>query len=271
MKLPCKVIEDMLPMYYDKVCSEESVALIDEHLKDCPHCNYIFSELRSSIEIPENPVDDMKPLKRIQKTYRKMKMYWLIAVFAILLLIPVAFLAGNEQGEQREQAVKFSEDEAITYANSFMNCLADGDYAKAFSSFDIEEKKRQWLRDWFEEDDLINFEADGLKKFCEMGEKLEELGGIVSYAFVGIYDNGYDNYGNKEYQVAYTVEFEGKDESFSVFLSERGVSHIGAADGYLKHPLVQFCIWGEWLWQDYQRCYYDFDLKQYVYYDEEEK
>ena len=33
MKLPCKVIEDMLPMYYDKVCSQESAALVEEHLR----------------------------------------------------------------------------------------------------------------------------------------------------------------------------------------------------------------------------------------------
>ncbi len=44
---------------------------------------------------------------------------------------------------------------------------------------------------------------------------------------------------------------------------------VGPADGYLKHPLVQFCIWGHWLYDDYLGRYYDYDLQAYVYYDQE--
>jgi len=32
MKLSCKVIEDILPMYYDGVCSKESAALDEDQL-----------------------------------------------------------------------------------------------------------------------------------------------------------------------------------------------------------------------------------------------
>ena len=74
MRLSCKVIEDILPMYYDGVCSEESAALVEGHLKECPHCSHILSELRSDITIPEKNVDDIKPLKKIQKSYKKMRM-----------------------------------------------------------------------------------------------------------------------------------------------------------------------------------------------------
>ena len=42
MRLSCKVIEDILPMYYDGVCSEESAALVEGHLKECPHCSHIL-------------------------------------------------------------------------------------------------------------------------------------------------------------------------------------------------------------------------------------
>ena len=272
MKLPCKVIEDMLPMYYDKVCSAESAALVEEHLKDCPHCSQMLSDLRSDIDITETPVDDMKPLKRIQKSYKKMRIHWLIAVFAILLLIPIAFLVGNEQGEQRKQRDEYSEKEALTRANTFMTCLVDGDYATAFSDWDIEPKKREWLSgDDFEEEDLVNLETDGLKKFCELGEsKVESLGGIESYEFVRIFDNGYDYRGKREYGIHYIVKFEGKDVKFYVRVTENGINRIGAADGLIAHPLSQLCLWGNWLYDDYLGRYYDFDLKEYVYYDQED-
>ena len=108
MKLSCKVIEDMLPIYYDGLCSEESAALVEEHLKECPHCSHILAELRSEITTPKKNVDDAKPLKKIQKSYKKMKTLWLIAVVVILLLIPMAFLFGTEQAKQYEKPVDLS-------------------------------------------------------------------------------------------------------------------------------------------------------------------
>ncbi|MBP3479185.1 MAG: zf-HC2 domain-containing protein, partial [Oscillospiraceae bacterium] len=54
MKISCKVIEDMLPIYYDGVCSNESAALVEEHLRDCTDCSKLFTEFRSEIMIQGN-------------------------------------------------------------------------------------------------------------------------------------------------------------------------------------------------------------------------
>ena len=35
MSLPCKVVEDLLPLYHDGVCSEESRILVEEHIQTC--------------------------------------------------------------------------------------------------------------------------------------------------------------------------------------------------------------------------------------------
>ena len=37
MKTSCKIIEDLLPMYHDGICSDESAVLIEEHLRECPN------------------------------------------------------------------------------------------------------------------------------------------------------------------------------------------------------------------------------------------
>ena len=142
MKLPCKVIEDMLPMYYDKVCSEESVALIEEHLKGCPHCSQMLLDLHVDIDIPNKKVDDIKPLKKIQKSYKRMRIGWLIAVLCVLVFIPIAFLIGKQQEEKEGYIVEYSQEEALADANAFMKCLAEGNYAKAYSYWDIEEEKK---------------------------------------------------------------------------------------------------------------------------------
>ena len=95
MKLPCKIVEDMLPIYYDGVCSEESAMLIEEHLKNCTQCSRLLTDLQTEIEISEKPVDDLKPLVRIQKKWKKSKRVYLrtgiCVTLAVLVLVMTVF------------------------------------------------------------------------------------------------------------------------------------------------------------------------------------
>jgi len=268
MKLPCKVIEDMLPMYYDKVCSEESAALVEEHLKGCPRCGQILLDLRANMEMLEKKVDDSKPLRKIQKSYKKMRRRWLITILCLLALVPIAFLVGNDNSGP---IVEFTKEEAVACGNAFMTSLTEADYAKAFSYWDIEEERYQLLSgNRFAEEDLVNLEWDGLKKFCEGGEKLELLGGIESFEFVGISGPGYVNrYGTESYEISYRVRFDGKDESFGVSVTKNGIDHISAGDSLIKHPLSHLTLWVQWVVDDYLGQYYDFDSGRWVHYDKD--
>ena len=261
MKLPCKVIEDMLPMYYDKVCSQESAALVEEHLRSCPRCAQMLADLGAEIDIPEQKVDDVKPLRKIQKSYRKMKLVGLIALLCALILVPCAFLIGL----QKEPAVEYSREEAIAYANEFMACLEAKDYAKAYTYWNLEEEKQSLLEgNILTEADLANFEADGLKKFCEGGEKLESLGGITDVQ-LKISDASYNNrHGTDEYFISYTFRFNGKEEGFGISLTKDGIDGISSGDGLIRHPLSHLTLWVQWVVDDYMGKYYDFDLGTWV-------
>ena len=92
MKLPCKIVEDMLPIYYDGVCSEESAMLIEEHLKNCTQCSRLLTDLHTEIEISEKPVDDLKPLVRIQKKWKKSKSVYLRTGICVTLAVLVLFM-----------------------------------------------------------------------------------------------------------------------------------------------------------------------------------
>lgn len=39
MKYPCDLIKDMLPLYHDDICSEESRKIVQEHLEKCENCS----------------------------------------------------------------------------------------------------------------------------------------------------------------------------------------------------------------------------------------
>jgi predicted anti-sigma-YlaC factor YlaD len=38
MNISCEIIEDLLPLYHDGVCSNESKAMVEEHLAECENC-----------------------------------------------------------------------------------------------------------------------------------------------------------------------------------------------------------------------------------------
>lgn len=48
MKYPCNMIRDLLPLYLDKVCSEESEEIVQAHLENCPECAAYFRSMADS-------------------------------------------------------------------------------------------------------------------------------------------------------------------------------------------------------------------------------
>ena len=69
MKLPCEIVKDLLPLYYDGVCNEISKALVTEHLKTCPECQRARNAMDSEIAVPET--EAARPLKNIGRKWKK--------------------------------------------------------------------------------------------------------------------------------------------------------------------------------------------------------
>ena len=59
MKYDCAVIQDLLPLYIDGICSEESRKIIEEHLNECTSCKTMLAEMGS-------PADDADKQKKAQ-------------------------------------------------------------------------------------------------------------------------------------------------------------------------------------------------------------
>ena len=48
MNYPCSVIQDLLPLYIDGVCSQESRKLVEAHLAECTVCGQILEEMKNN-------------------------------------------------------------------------------------------------------------------------------------------------------------------------------------------------------------------------------
>lgn len=57
-RIPCNVNKDLLPLYVDNVCSEESKSMVEEHLAGCEECQGYYDALREGI--PEEKIAEEK-------------------------------------------------------------------------------------------------------------------------------------------------------------------------------------------------------------------
>lgn len=70
MNVPCGLIQDLLPIYYDEVCSQESRSLVEEHLAECPACRQRLADLSAPLPTPEEE-EETAALKEVQTTWKK--------------------------------------------------------------------------------------------------------------------------------------------------------------------------------------------------------
>lgn len=67
-RLDCCVVRDLLPTYIEELTGPETTAQVARHLKDCPHCRQVETDMRT--QIPVEPVSKraLGFLKRVKRT-----------------------------------------------------------------------------------------------------------------------------------------------------------------------------------------------------------
>lgn len=56
----CKVIGDLMPLYIDECCSEETKALVESHTDSCPRCKATLAQMRQEIGTQVTPKEMKK-------------------------------------------------------------------------------------------------------------------------------------------------------------------------------------------------------------------
>jgi len=71
MKDVCNIIQDLLPLYSDDVCSEDSRNLVEEHVVECEACQNFLEKLKKEEACDGVESDHIKELKKIQGQWKK--------------------------------------------------------------------------------------------------------------------------------------------------------------------------------------------------------
>lgn len=92
----CEIIRDLIPFYDEKLCSAESAALVEEHIKTCAACQSLLEKLPKT-ELSKADTNDLKPFVKVKRRLRT-RIIALIALGVVLLavLIPVGYLTVNQ-------------------------------------------------------------------------------------------------------------------------------------------------------------------------------
>lgn len=95
MKISCEIVKDLIPLYYDEVCSSESRIAVDEHIQECENCkNYLDSMKNDFIQNDtgkEIELSKADTLKRIKKKLLKKNV--IISMISILCAVGL-FIGG---------------------------------------------------------------------------------------------------------------------------------------------------------------------------------
>lgn len=94
MKITCEIIKDLLPLYCDGVCSEESNVLVEEHLTECDKCREDVRLMKEKINAVSVFAADGKAVKAARAARKKGKRKAFVCGCFVLLLLIAGIIAG---------------------------------------------------------------------------------------------------------------------------------------------------------------------------------
>lgn len=90
MKLNCNIIDDLLPLYLEEICSADSKAAVEEHLQECSACGEKLARMKDSSLIPDEIKQEHKfPIADYAKKVKRHRMR--VGTLAVLISVIAAF------------------------------------------------------------------------------------------------------------------------------------------------------------------------------------
>lgn len=122
MKYPCDLIQDLLPLYLDGVCSEESKKVIARHLAECSDCKEFYDAMREAdgMEIDTHSADrERQKAASFQAVKKKLFRKQILTAFAAVFVLTVIAFASV--------GILKGKTEVVEYEDNITVSMVDGD------------------------------------------------------------------------------------------------------------------------------------------------
>ena len=165
MKLSCDVYEDLLLLYEEGMCSEETKRLVEEHLAGCDRCSEYLGKMRLPEELiqekqeeqavlPRRKEKDKKNLteaERVQKSFRKIRRRWALSLAILPSLLVLLGLGIMVVDEIRGEGLAFSNLYDFWVSWRFVRLVDKGEYEKAVDMVDYSDDYKSLVHTLSEE------------------------------------------------------------------------------------------------------------------------
>lgn len=95
MKISCEIIKDLLPLYYDGICGNDSKALVEEHLTSCDSCKVELQAMEDALPInkTEQNLKEAEAVQKLSMIWKKGMLKSLLnGIFSTILIIALFIL-----------------------------------------------------------------------------------------------------------------------------------------------------------------------------------
>ena len=115
MKLNCSIVDDLLPLYLENDCSEESKVALEEHLKECLACRKKLARMKETNIIPQavTAESEIQLTNYVKKVKRHRIRIGIVAILISVLsacILSLCFLTIKDMRTQANPIVYTVED-----------------------------------------------------------------------------------------------------------------------------------------------------------------
>ncbi|MDE7302340.1 MAG: zf-HC2 domain-containing protein [Oscillospiraceae bacterium] len=139
MIVTCKVIEDLLPLYADGICSEDTKTVVEHHTAECADCRKKLEAMTSDTVETEKSGEEKpspeNPFKKLRRHYTRLVVCTLLICAAVM--IPSALVFRLYVNEETNQGMSFSSIAVSRELKKFGNMFKRGEYRKALESVEL--------------------------------------------------------------------------------------------------------------------------------------
>lgn len=235
MIVTCKVIEDLLPLYADGICSDDTKTVVEHHTAECADCRKKLEDMTSeTIEMKKRGTDKPSPenpFKKIRRHYTRLIVCTLL--ICAVVLIPPALIFSLYINDEIDKGISFSSIAVSRELKEFGNMFKRGEYRKALESVNLYYQdgytpaEISAFKDMFADDLDEYFKKNPIKKV-----KVEADDGKCESGYVHLYLDA-DKYGGTDKDSELLIYFEARKtdiDSYAMTLSDCNVWTVPDSD-----------------------------------------
>lgn len=190
--MECSTVRDLLPLYMDDLCSEETGELMEAHLKKCDSCRQVFENFNKELNWAMHKEEwkkEILPLKKVERKLRKKS--GLVIMWSILFILLLGVTLLLTYGQISKSTISFEMVYEMCRMQKIGKEFAKGNVKPLYeildSGYELQNQESSVLRLAYKsvEDydaDMINVIHEKYKKFFDGKELTYE--GIESIAYI---------------------------------------------------------------------------------------